>query len=80
MSSLSSDCTEVKDRYDTCFNKWYAEKFLKGDTTPACDELFKQYRECVWKAIHDRQLDTLIADATKGSVTGAASAAETSSL
>jgi hypothetical protein len=46
-SSVGADCTELKQRYDTCFNKWYSEKFLKGDTTPECEDLFKDYRACV---------------------------------
>lgn len=46
-SSVGADCTDLKQRYDTCFNKWYSEKFLKGDTTPECEDLFKDYRACV---------------------------------
>lgn len=46
-SSVGPNCTELKQKYDTCFNKWYSEKFLKGDTTPECEELFKDYRACV---------------------------------
>ncbi|CEP10073.1 hypothetical protein [Parasitella parasitica] len=46
-SSVGPDCTELKQKYDNCFNKWYSEKFLKGDTTPECEDLFKDYRACV---------------------------------
>lgn len=46
-SSVGANCTELKQKYDNCFNKWYSEKFLKGDTTPECEELFKDYRACV---------------------------------
>ncbi|KAI8977145.1 hypothetical protein BDF20DRAFT_873251 [Mycotypha africana] len=46
-SSIGVNCTELKKKYDNCFNKWYSEKFLKGDTTPECEELFKDYRACV---------------------------------
>lgn len=46
-SSVGPNCTELKQKYDNCFNKWYSEKFLKGDTTPECEELFKDYRACV---------------------------------
>lgn len=46
-SSVGPNCTELKQKYDNCFNKWYSEKFLKGDTTPECEDLFKDYRACV---------------------------------
>lgn len=46
-SSVGANCTELKQKYDNCFNKWYSEKFLKGDTTPECEDLFKDYRACV---------------------------------
>ena len=49
MASLSPECTALKKEYDDCFNKWYAEKFLRGDVSSAdCQDLFKRYRACVW--------------------------------
>jgi hypothetical protein len=67
MSSLSPECNELKKKYDTCFNNWYSEKYLKGYITEPCPELFKEYQTCVWKAIKDKQIDKLIQDATKES-------------
>lgn len=46
-SSVGPECTELKKQYDNCFNKWYSEKFLKGDTSSECEDLFKDYRACV---------------------------------
>lgn len=46
-SSVGANCTDLKLKYDSCFNKWYSEKFLKGDTTSECEDLFKDYRACV---------------------------------
>ncbi|KAH6567416.1 hypothetical protein BASA50_011355 [Batrachochytrium salamandrivorans] len=63
MASLSPECDELKQQYDACFNKWYSEKFLKGDRKPSCDAIFQQYRDCVWKAIKNRKLEGLISDA-----------------
>lgn len=49
MASLSPECTALKKEYDDCFNKWYADKFLKGDVNNTdCQDLFKRYRACVW--------------------------------
>ncbi|ORX58808.1 hypothetical protein DM01DRAFT_1371826 [Hesseltinella vesiculosa] len=59
-SSVGADCTKLKIKYDNCFNKWYSEKFLKGDTTPECDELFKDYRACVLVALKDKGIDKLL--------------------
>lgn len=61
-SSVGADCTDLKQRYDTCFNKWYSEKFLKGDTTPECEDLFKDYRACVmvmWRILRFYELLTI---------------------
>ncbi|RKP12169.1 hypothetical protein BJ684DRAFT_11897 [Piptocephalis cylindrospora] len=63
MESIGKDCTELKQAYDTCFNRWYAESFLKGNTTPECDELFEKYRSCVHKTLKERQLDKMLDEA-----------------
>lgn len=47
MESIGKECTELKQKYDACFNTWYSEKFLKGDASPDCQDLFVQYRDCV---------------------------------
>lgn len=52
MESIGKECGELKQEYDACFNKWYSEKFLKGDMEFSqnyvpCEELFKVYRDCV---------------------------------
>lgn len=55
-SSVGPDCTELKQKYDACFNKWYSEKFLKGDTRPECEELFKDYRACVMVTVNNNSI------------------------
>ncbi|XP_787621.3 TP53-regulated inhibitor of apoptosis 1 [Strongylocentrotus purpuratus] len=57
MNSLSPDCTGLKQAYDACFNSWFSEKFLKGDSTDACGDLFKKYQECVKEAILEKGID-----------------------
>lgn len=48
MNSLGENCTELKRQYDACFNAWFSEKFLKGDTSESmCAPIFKVYQECV---------------------------------
>lgn len=42
------DCSELKQKYDACFNSWFSEKFLKGDTNDSmCASLLKVYKDCV---------------------------------
>ncbi|KAJ8378240.1 hypothetical protein AAFF_G00244440 [Aldrovandia affinis] len=39
---------DLKQEYDQCFNRWFAEKFLKGDRSgDPCTEMFKKYQVCV---------------------------------
>lgn len=48
MNSIGEDCTELKQNYDTCFNAWFADKFLKGHhDDSACAPLFRIYQHCV---------------------------------
>ncbi len=48
MNSLGRECNELKGKYDACFNVWFSEKFLKGDSNEdMCKPLFLVYRDCV---------------------------------
>ncbi len=47
MESIGPECTKLKHKYEACFNKWYSEKFLKGDTHDECEPLFREYRACL---------------------------------
>ena len=48
MNSIGAECNDLKKEYDSCFNAWYSESFLKGDyKSDPCSELLKNYRTCV---------------------------------
>ena len=48
MNSVGPECNDLKKEYDSCFNVWYSESFLKGDyKSDPCSELLKNYRACV---------------------------------
>ncbi|CAO3609442.1 unnamed protein product [Mucor hiemalis] len=64
-SSVGPECTELKKQYDNCFNKWYSEKFLKGDTSSECEDLFKDYRACVMGTLKEKGIDKLLDDSRK---------------
>ncbi|KAK9718739.1 Mitochondrial distribution and morphology protein 35 [Basidiobolus ranarum] len=69
MESIGKDCTELKHTYDSCFNKWYSEKFLKGETEPdsKCEEIFTEYKACVMKVIKEKGIDQMLTDARRDS-------------
>ncbi|XP_061458379.1 TP53-regulated inhibitor of apoptosis 1 [Rhineura floridana] len=61
MNSVGEACTEMKREYDQCFNRWFAEKFLKGEGGDGsggdpCAQLFKRYQLCVQKAIKEKDI------------------------
>jgi TRIAP1/MDM35 family protein len=60
MSSISQECDLFKQNYDKCFNKWYTDSYLKGETNDTCADLFKVYKKCVWKVINEKKIDSLI--------------------
>ncbi|KYQ93163.1 hypothetical protein DLAC_05796 [Tieghemostelium lacteum] len=51
-------CKELKERHDACFNKWYANVFLKGNTELECQDEWEEYQVCVkdklkiWNLVH----------------------------
>ena len=48
MQSVGKDCNELKQKYDSCFQVWFSEKFLKGDSSEdMCKPLFIVYQDCV---------------------------------
>lgn len=48
MNSVGEGYTDMKREYDQCFNRWFAEKFLKGEGSgDPCTDLFKRYQQCV---------------------------------
>ncbi|CAD7089408.1 unnamed protein product [Hermetia illucens] len=58
MNSIGEECTELKRQYDACFNNWFSEKFLKGQTDDSmCAPIFKVYQECVKKAMKAQNIE-----------------------
>lgn len=60
MASLSPECNELKKNYDNCFNEWYSNKFLRGDTSPGCEKEFKLYKACLKNALTRLDLESKI--------------------
>lgn len=48
MDSIGETCNDLKKEYDACFNLWFSERFLKGETNDSfCAPIFKVYQQCV---------------------------------
>nr|CAH7719058.1 unnamed protein product [Callosobruchus chinensis]CAH7722375.1 unnamed protein product [Callosobruchus chinensis] len=58
MNSIGEACNDLKKEYDACFNAWFSDHFLKGNTNDSmCAPLFKVYQQCVKKAMKDQKID-----------------------
>jgi TRIAP1/MDM35 family protein len=65
MNSVGPECNELKEKYDTCFNIWFSEKFLKGDPNDdMCKPLFVLYRDCVRAALKNQNINLAEVDKT----------------
>lgn len=66
MESLGKACTELKQKYEDCFNKWYTDEFLKGQFgSNPCQDMFEEYRACVMVAVKEKNLENLLDEARK---------------
>lgn len=63
MNSIGKECNELKAKYDECFQVWFSEKFLKGDTNEdMCKPIFGVYKECVRNAMKEHNIDLKAVD------------------
>ncbi|XP_068220932.1 TP53-regulated inhibitor of apoptosis 1-like isoform X2 [Palaemon carinicauda] len=58
MNSVGEECSDLKHSYDKCFNKWFAEKFLKGlSSEDDCKNIFTSYQSCVKKVLKSQNIN-----------------------
>ncbi|CAN4076754.1 unnamed protein product [Withania somnifera] len=44
----TSPCGQLREAYHNCFNRWYSDKFLKGEwNKEECVIEWKKYRDCL---------------------------------
>ncbi|KAI3902982.1 hypothetical protein MKW92_028716 [Papaver armeniacum] len=57
-SSVStSPCAQLRSAYHQCFNKWYSEKFLKGEwDKEECVSEWQKYKACLSEHLEVKQL------------------------
>ncbi|KAF7830438.1 Mitochondrial distribution/morphology family 35/apoptosis [Senna tora] len=60
-SSSTSPCAHLRDAYHNCFNRWYAEKFMKGQwDKEECLSEWEKYRACLSQYLEDRHLSRFL--------------------
>ncbi|KAK4338620.1 hypothetical protein RND71_043109 [Anisodus tanguticus] len=61
-SSLStSPCAQLREAYHNCFNRWYSDKFLKGEwNKEECVIEWKKYRDCLSQHLDDKHLSRFL--------------------
>lgn len=58
MNSIGDACKKLKDEYDACFNTWFSEHFLRGNTNDSmCEPLFRVYQHCVKRAMKEQNIE-----------------------
>ncbi|KAK7283178.1 hypothetical protein RIF29_12541 [Crotalaria pallida] len=56
-SSSTSLCASLRDAYHNCFNRWYSEKFMKGEwDKEECVSEWQKYRACLSENLEDKHL------------------------
>ncbi|XP_010548493.1 PREDICTED: uncharacterized protein At4g33100 isoform X2 [Tarenaya hassleriana] len=60
--SSTSSCADLRIAYNSCFNKWYSEKFLKGqwDEEECCAVDWQKYRNCLSEHLDDKLLSRFL--------------------
>lgn len=59
--SAVTTCTNLKTAFHDCFNRWYSEKFVKGQWEQEdCMAEWEAYRACTSKRYEDRNLSYLL--------------------
>ncbi|KAK4768989.1 hypothetical protein SAY86_027139 [Trapa natans] len=59
--SSTSPCAQLRAAYYTCFNKWYSEKFVKGQwQKEECVDEWKKYRSCLSEHLEDKHLSRFL--------------------
>ncbi|KAI4380851.1 hypothetical protein MLD38_006992 [Melastoma candidum] len=59
--SATSPCAHLRSAYYDCFNRWYTEKFVKGQwQKEECVVEWRKYRTCLSEHLQDKQLSTFL--------------------
>ncbi|CAN4076755.1 unnamed protein product [Withania somnifera] len=57
----TSPCGQLREAYHNCFNRWYSDKFLKGEwNKEECVIEWKKYRDCLSQHLDDKHLSRFL--------------------
>ncbi|OJJ85763.1 uncharacterized protein ASPGLDRAFT_123483 [Aspergillus glaucus CBS 516.65] len=67
-ASIAPECNDIKEKYDTCFLKWYSEKYLRGKTSSnECEDLFSKYKTCLNRVLKEKGIEGIVEEARRNS-------------
>ncbi|KAK2631474.1 hypothetical protein EUGRSUZ_L02859 [Eucalyptus grandis] len=59
--SSTSPCADLRAAYHNCFNRWYSEKFVKGQwQKEECVAEWQKYRACLSEHLEDKHLSRFL--------------------
>jgi len=59
--SSTSPCAHLRAAYHNCFNRWYSEKFVKGQwEKEECVLEWQKYRACLSEHLDDKHLSRFL--------------------
>ncbi|XP_022754695.1 uncharacterized protein At4g33100 [Durio zibethinus] len=69
-SNSTSPCAHLRAAYHNCFNRWYSEKFVKGQwNKEECLSEWQKYRSCLSEHLDDKHLSRFLqAEGALGSI------------
>lgn len=48
LNSFHPECSDLKHKYDQCFNSWFTEHYMNGHyNNDECQKVFDMYTNCV---------------------------------
>ncbi|KAM6541853.1 hypothetical protein CsatB_006300 [Cannabis sativa] len=60
-SSSTSPCANFRAAYHNCFNRWYSEKFVKGQwEKEECISEWQKYKACLSEHLDDKHLSRFL--------------------
>ncbi|KAL5728697.1 hypothetical protein ACHQM5_001748 [Ranunculus cassubicifolius] len=60
-SSTTSPCAQLRAAYHDCFNRWYSEKFVKGQwDKEECVAEWEKYRACLSQHLENKKLSRFL--------------------
>ncbi|PON95980.1 Mitochondrial distribution/morphology family protein [Trema orientale] len=60
-TSSTSPCANLRTAYHNCFNRWYSEKFVKGQwDKEECVSEWRKYKACLSEHLEDKHLSRFL--------------------